>query len=57
MVPEMEVFRSWIDCDFEAEFAGGRRLNWNALLGIAFAFGMSAGFWAAAALLAAHLWK
>ena len=57
IMPEMEFFRSWIDYDFESEFAGRRRLNWNALLGIFFAFGMSAGFWAAAGFLAAHLLK
>ena len=54
---ETQFFRSWLAYDFESEFIGRQRLNWNALVGLFFAVGVSASFWAAAGLLAARLWR
>jgi hypothetical protein len=50
--------RSWIVYECGNEFAGtSSRLNWNAVLGLALAFGVSASFWAGAGFLIARLWR
>lgn len=54
---ETQIFRSWLACDFESELIGRRRFNWNAVLGLSFAVGVSAGVWAAAGVLAARFWR
>jgi hypothetical protein len=54
---EIQIFRSWLACDFESELIGRQRLNWNALLGLFFAVGVSVGVWTAAGLLAARFWR
>ena len=55
---EMQFWRSWLE--FDSEQAADRqgppsRINWNAVLGLAVMFGISAGFWTGVGLLIARL--
>jgi hypothetical protein len=48
-----KLFRAWAVHEFDFEPI---RFNGNSLLGLALAFGLPAGFWAAAGFVIAHLW-
>ena len=50
---EVEVLRSWLVYDSELE-GQERRVRWNAVLGLAVALGVSAGFWTGVGLLVAY---
>src|SRR5205823_643468 len=50
---DVEVLRSWVVYDSEVE-GQERRMRWNAVLGLAVALGISAGFWTGVGLLMAH---
>jgi hypothetical protein len=50
---ETKLFHPWAVHEFDFEPI---RFNGNSLLGLALAFGLPAGFWAAAGFVIAHLW-
>ena len=55
---DAKFFRSWLvyDSDLEATRTRGR-VNWNMVLGVALATGISACFWAGVGLMIAWVWK
>jgi hypothetical protein len=50
-----KFLRSWLvyDSSLEVDKTGGST-NWNLILGLSLAVGLSAGFWVAVGLIAAH---
>ena len=57
-VLDTKFLRSWLvyDSSLEAGKTGGSA-NWNIILGLSLAVGVSAGFWVAVGLIATHLLK
>ena len=57
-VLDTKFLRSWLvyDSSLEAGKTGGSA-NWNIVLGLSLAVGVSAGFWVAVGLIATHLLK
>ena len=57
-VLDTKFLRSWLvyDSSLEAGKTGGS-VNWNIILGLSLAVGVSAGFWVAVGLIATHLLK
>ena len=57
-VLDTKFLRSWLVYDSSLE-AGKTRgsANWNMILGLSLAVGVSAGFWVAVGLIATHLLK
>ena len=55
-VLDTKFLRSWLvyDSSLEAGKTGGSA-NWNIILGLSLAVGVSAGFWVAVGLIATHL--
>ena len=55
-VLDTRFLRSWLvyDSSLEAGKTGGSA-NWNRVLGLSLAVGVSAGFWVAVGLIATHL--
>ncbi|MFZ0805464.1 MAG: hypothetical protein WAN03_04745 [Candidatus Sulfotelmatobacter sp.] len=48
----MQWLRSWFEYDSRtSEPRGGKRLNWNALLGLGLMLGISSAFWTAIGLM------
>ena len=57
-VLDTRFLRSWLvyDSSLEAGKTGGSA-NWNIILGLSLAVGVSAGFWVAVGLIATHFLK
>jgi hypothetical protein len=57
-VLDTKFLRSWLvyDSSLEAGKTGGST-NWNTILGLSLAVGVSAGFWVAVGLIATHLFE
>jgi hypothetical protein len=55
---DVQFLRSWLeyDLEFDAQLSG-RRVNWNALLGLALVSVVSASFWAGLVVTLSHLLK
>ncbi len=53
--PATKFLRSWLvyDSSLEADKTGDST-NWNIILGLSLAVGLSAGFWVAVGLIATH---
>jgi hypothetical protein len=53
----VQFWRSWLELDSEIEPRPKSRVNWNAVLGLAVAAGISLGFWMGVTLLILQIWK
>ena len=52
----MQFLRSWFEFDSQAIRAKrGQHFNWNAVWGLGFMFGVSAGFWSGIALIVSRM--
>jgi hypothetical protein len=55
---DVQFLRSWLEYDSEFDVQlSGRRVNWNALLGLALVSGVSLTFWAGMAVTISRLLK
>jgi len=55
---DMKFLRSWFVYDSELENNRTKgRINWNMVLGLFLATGVSAGFWTGVGLMITHVWK
>jgi len=55
---DANVLRSWLVYDSDLEpVRGGSRSNWNTVLGLALAVGVSVGFWVGVGIMMASFWK
>ena len=54
---EAQSGRPWLEYEYEELTGGSRRLNWNAVFGLAFTVALSGAFWTGLGLIAAHFWK
>jgi hypothetical protein len=55
---DIKFLRSWFvyDSELESSRTNGR-INWNMVLGLFLATGVSAGFWTGVGLMIAHAWR
>jgi hypothetical protein len=55
---DIKFLRSWLVYDSELDSSRTRgRVNWNMVLGLVLATGVSAGFWTGVGLMVVHVWK
>ena len=55
---DIKFLRSWLVYDSELENSRTHgRVNWNMVLGVFLATGVSAGFWTGVGLMIAHAWR
>jgi hypothetical protein len=54
---EAQSGQPWLEYAYEELTDGSRRLNWNAVFGLAFTVVLSCAFWTGLGLIAAHFWK
>jgi hypothetical protein len=55
---DVQLWRSWLEFDSEdGEGGNPRRVNWNAVLGLALMVGISVGVWTGVGLIVAYFWK
>jgi hypothetical protein len=53
---DVQFWRSWLEFDSDEEELGrARRVNWNALIGMALMVGISASFWTGVGFVAARI--